>query len=77
MRKMEKIKQLLCLREGLENELEDIRSQIKEKTLRLDSSDLTITNMCKGSAPSAQRHSRARLVGLIFKIDWFCFQPLI
>lgn len=33
--------------EDLDKELEDIRSQIKEKTLMLDSSDTRIANLCK------------------------------
>lgn len=37
-----------CLWEGLENELEDVRGQIREKTLLLlDSSDIMITDRCK------------------------------
>lgn len=52
--------QTLCLWEGLENELEDIRGQIKEKTKLLISSDMTITNLSKGSAP---RH-RGRVIVL-------------
>lgn len=35
----------------------DIRGQIKEKMLLLDSSDTRITNLCKVSACSAERHS--------------------
>lgn len=41
----------MCLWEGLENELEDIRDEIKEKTLLLDSSDTRIANLCKGPVP--------------------------
>lgn len=32
--------------EDLENELEDVRNQIIEKTLHLDSSDMRIINQC-------------------------------
>lgn len=58
---MEKIKQSLCLWEGLENELDGIRGQIKEKTLLLDSSSIMITNLCKASAP--QHGSRVIVLG--------------
>lgn len=58
--RMEKLKESLCLWEGLENELGDIRSQIKEKTALLRTTDLTISNLCKGSAP---RH-RGRVIVL-------------
>lgn len=37
----------MCLWEGLENELEDIRGEIKEKSWLLDSSDTRIANLCK------------------------------
>lgn len=36
--------------EDLEKELEDVRNQIREKTLMLDSSDTRISNLCKCSA---------------------------
>lgn len=49
--------QSLCLWEGLENELQDIRGQIKEKTRLLNTKDIGIFNLSKGSSPSSTRQS--------------------
>lgn len=72
-RECKKIKQSLCLWEGLENELQDIRGQIQEKTSLLDSSDLTITNLSKvpllGGTVTVLRSTQT-------ETDWFCSQPL-
>lgn len=43
----EEIKHNSVFLEELENELDDVRNQIKEKTALLVSSDLRVTNLCR------------------------------
>lgn len=59
--------------QGLEDELEEIRNQIREKTLLLDTSDLRIANLCMFLSASASNKEKSHYCIKIRQVFEFIF----